>query len=115
MLAAVDAAAVDIGFPDLLSAADLLSVPTWRDACLLALLEALASGTPVITTRHAGAADRVTPAAGTVLNAPDDADALARAIRAWLDRIGLGAIAGAGAHSERLSRGSSSCGSVALR
>lgn len=78
--------------PDLLAAADLLVVPTWRDACLLALLEALASGTPVVTTRHAGAADRVAPAAGAVVDEPDDADALARAIRAWLDRIGLGAI-----------------------
>ena len=125
--------------PELLAAADLLVMPTWRDACLLAVLEALASGTPVVTTRHAGAATVVEPAVGTVLDEPDDGPALAGAVDAWLDRIERGdvdraairaAVSGRGERAwlarledeidalykeRRSGGGSASSGSVALR
>jgi len=73
--------------PELHAAADLVVVPTWRDACLLAVLEALATGTPVVTTRYAGAATVISEQAGTVLDDPGDSEALAAAIGSWLDRI----------------------------
>lgn len=77
---------------ELLAAADLLVLPTWRDTSSLVVLEALASGTPVVTTLLAGAAARVTPAAGGVVAGPDDVAGLARAIAAWLVRIRARAI-----------------------
>jgi glycosyltransferase involved in cell wall biosynthesis len=70
------------------SAADLCALPTWRDTSSLVLLEALASGTPVVTTRFAGAADSISnDVAGTVIAAPDDASALECALADWLARI----------------------------
>ena len=49
------------------------------------ILEALACGTPVVTTRQAGAAEVLDGnQAGTVLAEPGDAPALARALRARL-------------------------------
>jgi glycosyltransferase involved in cell wall biosynthesis len=50
------------------------------------ILEALASGTPVITTRAAGAAEYIDESSGTVLEDADDAEALPAAIEAWLKR-----------------------------
>lgn len=66
----------------LAAGADLVAVPTWRDTFGLALVEALACGTPVVTSRFAGAADRVRAARGVVVDDPDDVDALAAALRA---------------------------------
>lgn len=66
---------------DLLSAADVLAHPTWRDTSGLVILEALASGIPVVTTRAAGASGKVAAGAGFVLDPPGDAPALARALR----------------------------------
>ena len=75
------------------SACDLVVHPTWRDACGLVVLEALACGTPVVTTALAGAAEALTtPAAGTVLEDPGDAGALRGTIAAWLDRIGSASV-----------------------
>ena len=76
----------------LASASDLCVLPTFRDTSGLVLLEALACGTPVITTRAAGAAVHVTPAAGTLLERPDDPQALARAIAEQLVRVRAGAV-----------------------
>lgn len=68
------------------SAADLCLAPTFRDTSGLVILEALASGTPVITTAHAGAADVLTaPEHGVVLPRAGDAAALAAALAARLD------------------------------
>ena len=66
---------------DLLGAADVLAHPTWRDTSGLVLLEALASGIPVVTTRAAGACVHVAPGAGVVLDTPGDVPALAQALR----------------------------------
>jgi glycosyltransferase involved in cell wall biosynthesis len=75
----VDAAA-------LLSAADLCVLPTWRDTSGLVVLEALACGTPVITTTRAGECGVVSSDVGHVLQ-PGDASALAAAISHWLGRV----------------------------
>lgn len=66
---------------DLLAAADVLAHPTWRDTSGLVILEALASGVPVVTTRAAGACGHVGAGAGIVLDTPGDVPALAQALR----------------------------------
>lgn len=63
------------------SAADLCAAPTFRDTSGLVILEALASGTPVVTTACAGAADVLhDPAQGSVLTLAGDVEALAAAL-----------------------------------
>ena len=76
----------------LATAADLVALPTWRDTSGLALLEALAAGTPVVTTSRAGASARVGPDAGSVVADPGDATAIARELERWLERVERGAI-----------------------
>lgn len=66
---------------DLLAASDVLAHPTWRDTSGLVILEALASGVPVVTTRAAGACGHVGSGAGIVLDTPGDPLALAQALR----------------------------------
>lgn len=76
---------------ELLAGADLCCLPTWRDPSPLVVLEALACGTPVLTTRNAGNHDAVrTPVAGTVLAGPEDTQALAAALEAELERLASG-------------------------
>jgi glycosyltransferase involved in cell wall biosynthesis len=67
------------------AACDLLAHPTRRDTFGLVVAEALASGTPVVTTARAGAADLVqAPEHGVVLADPEDVAALREALRARL-------------------------------
>ncbi len=67
-------------------AADLLVHPTFYDPCSRVVLEALAAGLPVITTRFNGAAERITDGReGYVIDSPDDVDALADRIDRLLD------------------------------
>jgi len=54
--------------------------PSRYEACSLALLEALASGLPVVTSRTAGGSEIVKPACGHVLEDAEDAAALAAAV-----------------------------------
>ena len=64
--------------PMLLAAgADRVVLPTWRDTFGLALVEALAAGSTVLTSRFAGAAARVAAGGGVVLDDPGDVEALA--------------------------------------
>jgi UDP-glucose:(heptosyl)LPS alpha-1,3-glucosyltransferase len=70
----------------LLAGSDVCVLPTWRDTSGLVVLEALACGTPVITTARAGECSAIGPHAGQVLPHPGDAQALAQAVSAWLDR-----------------------------
>jgi UDP-glucose:(heptosyl)LPS alpha-1,3-glucosyltransferase len=72
---------------ELLSAADVLAHPTWRDTSGRVLLEALAVGTPVITTSRAGEAGLVREGvSGSVLEDPGNPQALAVALAEWLNR-----------------------------
>jgi len=70
----------------LLAAADCLVFPSRFDAFGNAVLEAMASGLPVVVSRQAGSAELVIPGkTGAVVDAPQDAAALAAAIRPFLD------------------------------
>jgi UDP-glucose:(heptosyl)LPS alpha-1,3-glucosyltransferase len=79
----------------LLAAADCLVFPSRFDAFGNAVLEAMASGLPVVVSRQAGSAELVIPGqTGAVVDAPEDAAALAAAIEPYLDpalRLAAGA------------------------
>jgi UDP-glucose:(heptosyl)LPS alpha-1,3-glucosyltransferase len=67
-------------------AADFLVHPTFYDPCSLVVLEALACGLPVVTTRYNGAGELLSPPAdGLVVHDPHDAAELAGAVRRMLD------------------------------
>ena len=61
-------------------AADFLVHPTFYDPCSLVVLEALACGLPIITTRYNGASELLTPSNGFVIDDPHDSAALADAL-----------------------------------
>ena len=68
-------------------AADLLAHPTFYDACSLTVLEALASGLPVITTHTNGASGIITEGQeGFVISDPRDDHTLAEKISFFLNR-----------------------------
>lgn len=82
--------------PLLLAAgADLCAHPTWRDTSALVVLEALACGTPVVTSRFAGAAEDLPAAAGRVVADPGDAAELGAALAEQLARVAAGVDRGA--------------------
>jgi glycosyltransferase involved in cell wall biosynthesis len=68
--------------PQLMRAADVCVCPSRYEPFSLVVLEAMASGVPVITTGNVGAAELVTPDCGVVLGDPNDAQALAAALEA---------------------------------
>jgi UDP-glucose:(heptosyl)LPS alpha-1,3-glucosyltransferase len=66
--------------------ADFFVLPTRHDPCSLVVLEALASGLPVISTRFNGATEIMNPGThGFILDDPADEDALASAMRDLCD------------------------------
>jgi UDP-glucose:(heptosyl)LPS alpha-1,3-glucosyltransferase len=66
--------------------ADFFVLPTKHDPCSLVVLEALAMGLPVISTKFNGACEIMTDGVhGYVLDDPDDVNALADAMRKMLD------------------------------
>jgi UDP-glucose:(heptosyl)LPS alpha-1,3-glucosyltransferase len=68
------------------AAAEFFVLPTRHDPCSLVVLEALAMGLPVISTKQNGACEIMTPGEhGFVLENADDARGLAAAMRALLD------------------------------
>jgi UDP-glucose:(heptosyl)LPS alpha-1,3-glucosyltransferase len=68
-------------------ASDIYVHPTFYDSCSLTVLEALASGIPVITTRFNGAADiMISDEGGIVLDDPKDVKNLGEAIAIFLDK-----------------------------
>jgi glycosyltransferase involved in cell wall biosynthesis len=69
-----------------LAHADLYVQPSRREGFGVALVEAMATGLPVVATRSGGPEGIVTAADG-VLAAPDDAPALAAAMGEALDRL----------------------------
>jgi glycosyltransferase involved in cell wall biosynthesis len=66
----------------IMRAVDVFVFPSRYESCSLVLLEALASGLPVVTARTAGGAEIVAEAGGTVLNDPNDVAGVASAVRA---------------------------------
>jgi UDP-glucose:(heptosyl)LPS alpha-1,3-glucosyltransferase len=66
-----------------LAAADAFILPTIYDPFSNACLEALAAGLPVITTRANGFAEILSEGEGSVVEQPDDIEALFRAIKQW--------------------------------
>jgi UDP-glucose:(heptosyl)LPS alpha-1,3-glucosyltransferase len=69
-------------------AADFLVHPTFYDPCSLVVLEALACGLPVITTRCNGAGELLHPPLdGYVLDDPQDHATLARQLAHWCDPV----------------------------
>ncbi|MFY0525804.1 glycosyltransferase family 4 protein [Archangium gephyra] len=82
-----------LGFRDdvarLLRASDLFVFPSRYETFALVVLEALASGVPVVTARSVGAASLVTPQCGVVLPDAEDAAALARAMRSLVEDASL--------------------------
>lgn len=67
--------------PQLMRAVDLFVFPSRYEACCLVLLEAMASGLPVITALSTGGAELVTPECGIVLSDSEDLKALVQALR----------------------------------
>jgi len=63
----------------LMRAVDFFVLPSRRDSCPLVLLEAMASGLPVIVSRQVGTANLVGEA-GFVIENPEDHEALAQAM-----------------------------------
>ena len=67
-------------------AADVYVQPTWYDPCSLVVLEALASGLPIITTRFNGASELMQDGReGYVLESPAEVERLADAMQRLLD------------------------------
>ena len=69
----------------LMRAADFFVFPSRYEACSLVLLEALASGLPVITAQTAGGAEVVSPECGVVLSDPNDVAALVSTLNQMID------------------------------
>jgi UDP-glucose:(heptosyl)LPS alpha-1,3-glucosyltransferase len=63
------------------AAADAYVRPTWYDPCSLVVLEAMACGLPVVTTRFNGASELMEDGReGLILDSPDEIDRLAEAL-----------------------------------
>ena len=65
---------------DLMRAADFFVFPSRYEACSLVLLEAMASGLPIVTAQTAGGAELVDNDCGVVLDDPDDTEQLTAAL-----------------------------------
>ena len=70
--------------PSIMRAVDLFVFPSRYESFSLVLLEAMASGLPVVTARTVGAAELVTEESGVVLEHPNDVEGLALHIRRLL-------------------------------
>ena len=55
---------------------DFFAVPSRRDWCPLVMLEAMASGLPIITSTTVGSSNLVTEDVGVVIDGPDDIDGM---------------------------------------
>jgi glycosyltransferase involved in cell wall biosynthesis len=67
--------------PQIQRASDLFVFPSRYEPFGLVVIEAMASGLPVITATTTGAADLLNPDSGIVLEDCDDVEALARALQ----------------------------------
>ena len=91
--------------PEIMKAVDLLVFPSRYEPFGLVVIEAMASGLPIITATTTGAAEIVTPDCGIVLPESDDIQALAQALsiltsdRQLREQMGQAARAQAEQHS----------------
>ena len=69
----------------ILRACDFFVFPSRYEACALVILEAIASGLPVITAVTTGGSEVLTPDCGILLSQSDDLDALTQAMRELAD------------------------------
>lgn len=70
------------------AAADLFALPSLHEGCPVAILEALASGLPVVTSRATGAPEILMgPLADLLVDDPRDADTVAARLRIGLDPV----------------------------
>ena len=67
------------------SAADVVLLLSWQDACSRVILEAVRWGVPSITTRYNGAAEVLAEGAGIVVESPDDSAGVAAALATMCD------------------------------
>jgi UDP-glucose:(heptosyl)LPS alpha-1,3-glucosyltransferase len=90
------------------AAADAYVHPTWYDPCSLVVLEALACGLPIITTRFNGASELVEDGReGLILDSPAEVERLADALERLMDptcRAAMGAAARRAAEQVPLER-----------
>jgi glycosyltransferase involved in cell wall biosynthesis len=70
--------------PQLMRAADLFVFPSRYEACSLVLLEAAASGLPIVAARSTGGTELLTPACSVLVNDPDDDGELAAVLNELL-------------------------------
>jgi UDP-glucose:(heptosyl)LPS alpha-1,3-glucosyltransferase len=78
------------------AAADAFVLPSLHEGCPVAILEALASGVPVVTSRATGAPELLDgPLAALLVDDPRDADAVASRLRDALDPTARPALAAA--------------------
>ena len=73
----------------IMQAADMFVFPSRYEACTLVLLEAMASGLPVITANTTGGAELVTPDSGIVLPDCNDIQSLSSAMSFLVNRPSL--------------------------
>ncbi|HET7566345.1 MAG TPA: glycosyltransferase [Gaiellaceae bacterium] len=74
------------GVAEWLAAADVFCLPSLAEGMPVSVMEALASGRPVVATRVGGIPDQVEDGVTGLLVPPGDSDALADALRRALDR-----------------------------
>jgi len=90
---------MDWNTPPILAASDLLVLPTYREGFPVTLLEAAAMALPVVATAVPGCTDAVVADVTGTLVAAGDADALAHAMRSYLQDPALRTTHGAAARS----------------
>jgi glycosyltransferase involved in cell wall biosynthesis len=90
--------------PAILAALDLFVLPSYREGMPYALLEAMATGLPVVATNIRGCREEVVEGVTGLLVPPRDVDALARAIAKILSNGGLAPRMGAAGRARVLER-----------
>jgi glycosyltransferase involved in cell wall biosynthesis len=75
--------------PEILRSLDLFVLPSLREGISNTILEAMASGVPVVATRVGGNPELVAEGETGLLVPPEDPVAMAEAIRTYLDRPDL--------------------------
>lgn len=67
--------------PELMRSCDVFVFPSRYEACSLVMLEAMASGLPVVTPRTTGGAELVPEEGGALLESPEDVEGIAAFLR----------------------------------